>query len=174
MIDENKVLKEELDEKIVLLDNLSEANRNLSILKSELCRMEEKCGILDNENSSLKIEFKKVKEELEVREVEFISKENKLLNEIKEMKESAVDKDTLLKLSEKERGFMFTDFELLSEEIVDRDLVIQSLSEPTEQKENFFGHTSNAFKEEDLDLSRKVVPTCDNCARRRESSVCFS
>ena len=63
-----------MDEKIVLLDNLSEANHNLYILKSELCRMEEKSVILDNENSSLKIEFKKVKEDLEVREVEFISK----------------------------------------------------------------------------------------------------
>ena len=174
LTDENRLLKEELDEKMVLLDNLSEANHNLIILKSELCRIEEKCEILDNENSSLKNELNKVKEELEVREVEFISKEKKLLNENKEMKESVVDKDTLLKLSENERGFMFTDFELLSEEIVDRDLVIQSLSEPSEQKESFFGHASNTFKEEDLNLSRKVVPTCENCARRRESSVYFS
>eukprot|EP00091_Calanus_sinicus_P017460 TRINITY_DN37732_c0_g1_i1.p1 TRINITY_DN37732_c0_g1~~TRINITY_DN37732_c0_g1_i1.p1 ORF type:complete len:126 (+),score=29.68 TRINITY_DN37732_c0_g1_i1:241-618(+) len=98
--------------------------------------MEEKLVILDNENSSLKIELKKAKEDLEVREVDCKSKKNKLLNEIKEMKETVVEKDTLLKLSEKERGFMFTDFELLSEEIVDRDLVIQSLSEPSEQKEN--------------------------------------
>jgi len=175
LMDENRVLKEELDEKMVLLDNLSQANRNLSILKSELHRIEEKCAFLDNENSSLKAELNKVKEELEVREVEFSSRENKMLNDIKEMKESVAVKDSLLKLSEKERGFMFTDFELLSDEIVDRDLVIQSLSEPSEQKETFFEHAANALKEEDFDHSfRKAAPTCENCARRRESSVYFS
>jgi len=174
LIDENRILKDELEEKMVLLDNLSQANLKLSILKSEFRRIEEKCAILDIENSSLKVELNKVREELEVREVEFSNRENKMLNDLKEMKESVTDKDSLLKLSEKERGFMFTDFELLSEEIVDRDLVIQSLSEPSEQKENFFRHASNAPKEEDLDhSSRKEVPICDSCARRRESSVYF-
>jgi len=174
LVEDNKVLKEELDEKLVLLDNLSEVNRSYCNLKSQLCRTEETCEILNNENSMLRSQLKKVANVVEAKETDFKNRETTLLSDIKYMKELVVDKDSLLKLSEKERGSMFTDFELLSDEIVDRDLVIQSLSETSDNKENIFGQTSNiSFQEEDLDRSVKKTD-CENCSRRRESHVYFS
>ena len=43
-------------------------------------------------------------------------------------------KGVLLKSIENEKEVMFTDFQLLSEEVVERDLIIQSLNEVVDEK----------------------------------------
>ena len=44
-------------------------------------------------------------------------------------------KGVLLKSIENEKEVMFTDFQLLSEEVVERDLIIQSLNKVFDEKE---------------------------------------
>ena len=43
-------------------------------------------------------------------------------------------KGVLLKSIENEKEVMFTDFQLLSDEVVERDLIIQSLNEVVDEK----------------------------------------
>lgn len=176
LLDENKVLKEELEEKMAILDKLSEVDRKFRNLKSEFSRMQEKCEFLDSENKILKVQVKDINNDLVVKETEFRRREQILLCELKDIKETVVDKETLLKLSENERGFMFTDFELLSEEIVDRDLVIQTLSDTKNIHDTFIPAAARiSFKEGDLNSpAKKEAGKCENCSRRRESSVYFS
>ena len=176
LTDENKVLREELEEKNALLDKMSHVDRNLSNLKTEFSKIQEKYEILNSENNTLKIQLKEVTNAHTIKEAEFKKREQMLVCDLKEIKEMIVDKETLLKLSEKERGFMFSDFELLSEEIVDRDLVIQSLSEV-----NLKGNTSGgavlntSFKYAELNSPRKETQRCEQCSfKRRESSLYIS
>ena len=110
----------------------------------------------------LKVQLKDITDAHTSKEAEFRKREKMLLNDLKDIKEMIVDKETLLKLSEKERGFMFTDFELLSEEIVDRDLVIQSLSEVNLKGTAFETAGANtSFIEAELNSPKKETQKCE-------------
>jgi len=176
LTDENKVLKEELEEKIALLDKMAHVERQFINLKSEFVKIQEKYELVNTENNMLKVQLKDVTDAHTTKEAEFRKRENMLVSDIKDIKEMIVDKETLLKLSEKERGFMFTDFELLSEEIVDRDLVIQSLSEVNLKGIAFeTAGVNTSFKDAELNSPRKETPRCDQCSiKRRESSLYIS
>merc|ERR1712179_141062 len=72
-------------------------------------------------------------------------------------------------------GFMFTDFELLSEEIVDRDLVIQSLREVNLGKTFEAAAVNTSLRESELNSPRKETQRCDQCSfKRRESTLYIS
>jgi len=176
LTDENKVLKEELEEKITLLDKMAHVERQFINLKSEFAKIQGKYELLNTENNMLKVQLKDVTDAHTIKEAEFRKREKMLVSDLKDIKEMIVDKETLLKLSEKERGFMFTDFELLSEEIVDRDLVIQSLSEVNLKGTTFETAAVNtSFKETELNSPRKETQRCDQCSgKRRESSLYIS
>jgi len=175
LTDENKVLKEELEEKIALLDKMAHVERQFINLKSELAKIQEKYELLNTENNMLKVHLKDVTDAHIIKEAEFRKREEMLVSDLKDIKEMIVDKETLLKLSEKERGFMFTDFELLSEEIVDRDLVIQSLSEGNLGRTFEAAAVNTSFRESELNSPRKETQRCDHCSfKRRESSLYIS
>jgi len=177
LTDENKVLKEELEEKIALLDKMAHVERQFINLKSEFVKIQEKYELVNTENNMLKVQLKDVTDAHTTKEAEFRKRENMLVSDIKDIKEMIVDKETLLKLSEKERGFMFTDFELLSEEIVDRDLVIQSLSEVNQGRTFEAAAVNTSFRESELNSPRKETQRCDQCSfnfKRRESTLYLS
>jgi len=175
LTDENKVLKEELEEKIALLDKMAHVERQFINLKSEFAKIQEKYELLNTENNMLKVQLKDVTDAHIIKEAEFRKREEMLASDLKDIKEMIVDKETLLKISEKERGFMFTDFELLSEEIVDRDLVIQSLSEVNLGRTFEAVAVNTSFRESELNSPRKETQRCDQCSfKRRESTLYIS
>ena len=55
--------------------------------------------------------------------------EEKMKNEINSLKDSISVKRYLIKSFENEKEIMITDFQLLSEEVVERDLIIQSMND---------------------------------------------
>eukprot|EP00092_Neocalanus_flemingeri_P021391 GFUD01023190.1.p1 GENE.GFUD01023190.1~~GFUD01023190.1.p1 ORF type:complete len:441 (+),score=123.90 GFUD01023190.1:36-1358(+) len=181
LTEENKVLKEELDDKGNLVDTLAETNRNYSNLKTEFCRINEKCVFLSNDNNSLKIKVKEVHERLEVKESELRNRDIKLLKEIEELKELVAEKETLLKSFESDKELIYNDFELLSEEIVDRDLIIQTISEASDNHEENKSLVSentldqNVFDEDQnvSTIKRGQSNSCESCIKRR-GSVYFS
>ena len=137
LIEEVKVLKQELEEKNNIEDKLESVKRNNETLLYELNNASEKCSDLVNENNALKAQLYKEQKVNELKLKEFKSREEKLFSEINALKDSISVKGVLLKTFENEKEVMFTDFQLLSEEVVERDLIIQSLNEATnENKDN--------------------------------------
>ena len=137
LIEEVKVLKQELEEKNNIEDKLESVKRNNETLLYELNNASDKCSDLVNENNALKAQLYKEQKVNELKLKEFKSREEKLFSEINALKDSISVKGVLLKTFENEKEVMFTDFQLLSEEVVERDLIIQSLNEATnENKDN--------------------------------------
>ena len=140
LLTEIQLLRSELEEKMALLDNLEIKNRNLTGIKDQFAMVLEKCNSLELENDSLKnqisLDQNKYKKMLE----DAKKSEDKMKNEINSLKDSISVKRYLIKSYENEKEVMFADFQLLSEEVVQRDLIIQSLGtgdkETQERKEN--------------------------------------
>ena len=140
LVTEIQLLRNELEEKMALLDNLEIKNRNLTGIKDQFAMVLEKCNSLELENDSLKnqisLDQNKYKKMLE----DAKKSEDKMKNEINSLKDSISVKRYLIKSYENEKEVMFADFQLLSEEVVQRDLIIQSLGtgdkEAQERKEN--------------------------------------
>ena len=140
LVTEIQLLRNELEEKMSLLDKMETKNRNLTGIKEQLAMVLEKCNSLELENDSLKnqinIDQNKYKKMLE----DSKKSEEKMKNEINSLKDSISVKRYLIKSYENEKEVMFADFQLLSEEVVERDLIIQSLDNADkgaeERKEN--------------------------------------
>jgi len=177
LIEEVKVLKQELEEKNNIEDKLESVKRNNETLLYELNNASEKCSDLVNENNALKAQLYKEQKVNELKLKEFKSREEKLFSEINALKDSISVKGVLLKTFENEKEVMFTDFQLLSEEVVERDLIIQSLNEATnENKDNvafLLDMTSEvSISGEELTSTAKLkIPTleCENCCKKSNS-----
>lgn len=177
LIEEVKVLKQELEEKNNIEDKLESVKRNNETLLYELNNASEKCSDLVNENNALKAQLYKEQKVNELKLKEFKSREEKLFSEINALKDSISVKGVLLKTFENEKEVMFTDFQLLSEEVVERDLIIQSLNEATnENKDNvafLLDMTSEvSISGEELTSTAKLrIPTleCENCSKKSNS-----
>ena len=134
---EIEILKQELEEKVSLIDKIDVENRTKEALKSEIEELSDKCNFLVSENNSLKTQMYKEQRNAELKLKDSKKKEEKLFNEINALKDSISVKGVLIKTFETEKEVMFTDFQHLSEEVVERDLIIQSLNEAVdENKEN--------------------------------------
>lgn len=140
LVTEISLLRTELEDKMSLLDKLEIKNRSLASIKEQFGMVLEKCNELELENNSLKnqinLDQNKYKRMLE----DAKKSEEKMKNEINSLKDSISVKRYLIKSYENEKEVMFADFQLLSEEVVQRDLIIQSLGtgdkENQERKEN--------------------------------------
>ena len=125
LLQEVQMLRIELEEKMLMLDKLEIKNRNLSSLKEQLGRVLEKCSELETENDALKSQINQDQSLLR----EKVRSEEKMKNEINSLKDSISVKRYLIKSFENEKEIMITDFQLLSEEVVERDLIIQSMND---------------------------------------------
>ena len=140
LVTEISLLRNELEDKMSLLDKLEIKNRSLASIKEQFGMVLEKCNELELENDSLKnqinLDQNKYKQMLE----DAKKSEEKMKNELNSLKDSISVKRYLIKSYENEKEVMFADFQLLSEEVVERDLIIQSLNngdkDPQESKEN--------------------------------------
>ena len=140
LVTEISLLRNELEDKMSLLDKLEIKNRSLASIKEQFGMVLEKCNELELENDSLKnqinLDQNKYKKMLE----DAKKSEEKMKNELNSLKDSISVKRYLIKSYENEKEVMFADFQLLSEEVVERDLIIQSLNngdkDPQESKEN--------------------------------------
>ena len=131
---EIEILKQELEEKVSLIDKIDVENRTKEALKSEIEELSDKCNFLVSENNSLKTQMYKEQRNAELKLKDSKKKEEKLFNEINALKDSISVKGVLIKTFETEKEVMFTDFQHLSEEVVERDLIIQSLNEAVDEK----------------------------------------
>lgn len=178
---EIEMLRTELEEKISLLDSLEIKNQNLTGLKAQFERVLEKCNLLETENDSLKNQINLDQNLLE----EARESEEKLKKEIGSLKDTISMKRYIIKSFENEKEIMITDFQLLSEEVVERDLIIQSLNENHEETEAEDGRENFAFL---LDSASEIAlsdapdmtstltsssarlllakQSCENCARQ--------
>ena len=123
-----------MEEKVSLIDKIDVENRTKEALKSEIEELSDKCNFLVSENNSLKTQMYKEQRNAELKLKDSKKKEEKLFNEINALKDSISVKGVLIKTFETEKEVMFTDFQHLSEEVVERDLIIQSLNEAVDEK----------------------------------------
>ena len=135
--EEIKILKQELDEKNYIIDQLEVESRRRIVKSSEFDEIKERNSFLISENTALKSKMAVDQRSYEITLKELKQREEKLICDINALKDSISVKGVLLKSIENEKEVMFTDFQLLSEEVVERDLIIQSLNEAAdERKEN--------------------------------------
>ena len=135
--EEIKILKQELDEKNYIIDQLEVESRRRNVRSSEFDELKERNSFLISENTALKSKMAVDQRSYEITLKELKQREEKLICDINALKDSISVKGVLLKSIENEKEVMFTDFQLLSEEVVERDLIIQSLNEAAdERKEN--------------------------------------
>ena len=135
--EEIKILKQELDEKNYIIDQLEVESRRRNLKSNEFDEIKERISFLISENTALKSKMAVDQRSYEITLKELKQREEKLVRDINALKDSISVKGVLLKSIENEKEVMFTDFQLLSEEVVERDLIIQSLNEAAdERKEN--------------------------------------
>ena len=128
---EIQMLRTELEEKMSLLDSLEVKNQNLTGLKVQFEKVLDKCNLLETENDALKNQINFEQNLLD----EARESEQKLKKEIGSLKDTISMKRYIIKSFENEKEVMITDFQLLSEEVMERDLIIQSLNENHEETE---------------------------------------
>ena len=135
--EEIKILKQELDEKNYIIDQLEVESRRRNLKSNEFDEIKGRNSFLISENTALKSKMAIDQRSYEITLKELKQREEKLIRDINALKDSISVKGVLLKSIENEKEVMFTDFQLLSEEVVERDLIIQSLNEAAdERKEN--------------------------------------
>jgi len=175
--EEIKILKQELDEKNYIIDQLEVESRRRNVKSNEFDEIKERNSFLISENTALKSKMAVDQRSYEITLKELKQREEKLICDINALKDSISVKGVLLKSIENEKEVMFTDFQLLSEEVVERDLIIQSLNEAAdERKENvafLLDMTSDVhISGEELTSTAKLkLPSigCDNCSKKSNS-----
>ena len=178
---ELEILKEELEDKIVLLDKVEAKLRSDYVEKSEFNKLTERCNYLVTENGALRSQLYKEEQSHEHSKKEFKAREESLVSDMNALKDSIKVKGVLLKTFENEKEVMFTDFQLLSEEVVERDLIIQSLNEAVDDKENFAfllekPGTDSEVDGENLTSTAKnlqlpvLVTQCENCTKNTKNT----
>ena len=154
------ILKQELEEKITIIDKIDVENRTKETLKAEIDSLSDKCNFLVCENNSLKAQMYKDQRNAETKLKDSKKKEEKLFNEINALKDSISVKGVLIKTFETEKEVMFTDFQLLSEEVVERDLIIQSLNEAVAVDENKENVAFLLDMTSDVNITGKALYKC--------------
>merc|ERR1712227_1096971 len=99
---EIEILKQELEEKVSLIDKIDVENRTKEALKSEIEELSDKCNFLVSENNSLKTQMYKEQRNAELKLKDSKKKEEKLFNEINALKDSISVKGVLIKTFETE------------------------------------------------------------------------
>ena len=150
LLTEIHLLRNELEEKMSLLDNLEIKNKSLEGIKEQFGMVLEKCNSLELENESLKnqinLDQNKYKQRLEAA----MKSEEKMKNEINSLKDTISVKRYLIKSYENEKEVMFADFQLLSEEVVERDLMIQSLNNGSQEAHENLAYVLDSASESTL------------------------
>ena len=172
------ILKEDIEDKTVLIDKFE---KSMKLKNSKLMEMESILDLnafLQRENESLKSNLFREQRDFETKLKEVILREEKLISEINALKDSISVKGVLLKTFENEKEVMFSDFQLLSEEVVERDLIIQSLNDVVDEKEKenvafLLDKTSDiSISGQDLTSTAKLqLPSlaCENCMMKPNS-----
>ena len=111
-------------------------------LKYDYSKTIEKCEIVMNENNQLKRELSKPNDSIKIEEVDFKQKESELIEDIEDMKNTIAIKENLLvstyddkETLQKDFGNLMKNFELIKEELADKEEYIQKiLSESSSKK----------------------------------------
>jgi len=185
LVEEIQLLRSELEERMTLLDNLQTKNRNLTGIKEQFGKVLDRCTSLEVENDSLKSQLFVDQNKYRSRLEEALKSEEKMKNEITSLEDSISVKRYLIKSFENEKEIMISDFQLLSEEVVERDLIIQSLNEDFSEERNKESRENLAFLLDtaasestysDLSSSttrlfRTPKKSCEDCAKEINNSL---
>jgi len=180
LVEEIQLLRSELEERMSLLDNLETKNRNLTGIKEQFGKVLDRCSSLEVENDELKSQLCLDQNKYRKRLEEALKSEEKMKIEINSLEDSISVKRYLIKSFENEKEMMITDFQLLSEVVVERDLIIQSLNEDSaeerdmERRENLAFLLDTAASESTIsDLSssntklfRTPKKNCEDCGKQ--------
>merc|ERR1719392_639157 len=85
---EIEILKQELEEKVAIIDQIDAENKTKETLKSEINNLSGKCNFLVCENNTVKAQMYKDQRNAELKLKDSKKKEEKLFNEINALKDS--------------------------------------------------------------------------------------